>query len=313
MASSISSRRVLTVSFVVDVFDVISNLVVAVLTGSAVVFSEMAQGLADSTGSALLVIGERRSRRPRDEDHPFGYAPEAFFWGLLSAVAMLGLGAGLSAWRGYQQLFYPQPLETPLLAVAVVTLAVVTNSYAVSLSIRKLVADHGSVRAAFRNMGEPLVKSALLRDVIGTFTSIVGLLALLLYQTLGLLIFDALGALFAAVFMAAASIILMAQARALITGQAVPRSTRRRLRATVLATPGVDAVNRLAAVYAGTSAVLVDADLDLAEDLDTAQIEALLDVIEARVRSVVPNTDRVRVILNSPEPSSAHDRARPSR
>lgn len=312
MASSISSRRVLVVSFLVDVFDVVSNLVVALLTGSAVVFSEMAQGLADSTGSALLVIGERRSRRPRDEDHPFGYAREAFFWGLLSAVAMLGLGAGLSAWRGYQQLVYPEPLETPVLAVAVVALAVVTNSYAVSLSIRKLVAAHGSVRAAFRNMDEPLVKSALLRDAIGTSTSIVGLVALLLYQTLGLLIFDALGALFAAVFMAAASLVLMAQARALITGQALPRSTLRHLRGTVLATPGVDAINRLAAVYAGTSTVLVDADLDLAEDLDTAQIESLLDVIEARVRSVVPNTERVRVILNSPEPSSSDDGARPS-
>ena len=307
MASSISSRRVLLVSFLVNVFDVVSNLVVALLTGSAVVFSEMAQGLADSTGSALLVIGERRSRRPRDEDHPFGYAPEAFFWGLLSAVAMLALGAGLSAWRGYQQLVYPEPLETPILAVAVVALAVLTNSYAVSLSIRRLAATHGSLRTAFHNMDEPLVKSALLRDVIGTITSIVGLVALGLYQALGLLIFDALGALFAAVFMAAAAIMLMAQARALITGQAVSRGTRRRLRAMVATTPGVDAVNRLTAVYSGTSSMLVDADLDLAEDLDTAQIEALLDVIEARVRSAVPGVERVSILLNSPEPDRQKD------
>ena len=87
MASIPTSRRVLTVSFLVDVLDVVSNLVVALLTGSAVVFAEMAQGLADSTGSALLVIGERRSRRPGDAEHPLGYAREAFFWALLSAVA----------------------------------------------------------------------------------------------------------------------------------------------------------------------------------------------------------------------------------
>jgi len=82
MRAPISSRRVLLVSFIVDVFDVVSNLVVALLTGSAVVFAEMAQGLADSTGSALLVIGERRSRRPADAKHPFGYGQEAFFWSL---------------------------------------------------------------------------------------------------------------------------------------------------------------------------------------------------------------------------------------
>jgi cation diffusion facilitator family transporter len=300
MSSPVSSRRVLLVSFLVDVFDVVSNLVVALLTGSAVVFAEMAQGIADSTGSALLVIGERRSRRPPDAKHPFGYGREAFFWGLLSAVAMLVIGAGLSAWRGYGQLVYPEPLDTPLLAMAVVTLAIVTNSYAVSLSLRKLVGEHGSLAQAFRNMDRPLVKSALLRDVIGTFTSVVGLVALVLYQAFDLVFFDALGALAAAVMMTVASLILMAQARALITGRALPRSTLRRLRKIILGTPGVDAVNRLAAVHAGTSAVLVDVDLDLADELETAQIEALLDQLEGRIRAELPDTERVRVELNSP-------------
>jgi cation diffusion facilitator family transporter len=300
MTVPISSRRVLTISFLVDVFDVVSNLVVAVLTGSAVVFAEMAQGLADSTGSALLVIGERRSRRPSDAEHPFGYAREAFFWGLLSAVAMLTIGAGLSAWRGYRQLVNPEPLDTPLLAMAVVALAVVTNGYAVRLSMRKLAGEHGGLREAFRTLDEPLVKSALLRDTIGTFTSIVGLIALVLYQAFGLVFFDALGALAAALMMTAASLVLMAQARALIAGQALPKSIVRRLRRSILGLPGVDAVNRLAAVYAGTSEVLVDVDLDLAEELDTTSIEALLDKVEDRVRTVVPDTERVTINLNSP-------------
>lgn len=300
MAAVPSSRRVLTVSFVVDLFDVVSNLVVALLTGSAVVFAEMAQGLADSTGSALLVIGERRSKRPRDGEHPLGYGREAFFWGLLSAVAMLVIGAGLSAWRGYQQLIDPSPIGTPVLAIGVVGLAVVTNSYAVSLSIRKLAAEYGGLRKAFHNMEQPLVKSALLRDSIGTFTSIVGIVALVLFWSFDLVVFDALGALAAAVMMVAASLMLMMQARALIAGQALPEKTLSRLRATVLATPGVEAVNRLAAVYSGTSQVLLDADLDLSEDLDTNQIEVLLDLIEDRAREVVPHLERVRVILNSP-------------
>jgi len=300
MAAVPSSRRVLSVSFAVDVFDVASNLVVAWLTGSAVVFAEMAQGIADSAGSAFLVIGERRATRPRDSNHPLGYAREAFFWGLLSAVAMLIFGAGLSAWRGYQQFVAPSPLDKPLLAIAVVTIAVVTNSYAVSLSVRRLISDHGSLREAFRRLDEPLIKSALLRDSIGTFTSIVGLVALILYWSLDVLLFDALGALFATVMMVIASIMLMMQARALITGQALPPAALAGLRTTVLNIPGIDAVNRLDAIYSGASQVLLDADLDLAEDLDTVQIEALLDLLEERVRKVLPRLERVRVILNSP-------------
>jgi len=315
MPSRISSRRVVWVSFLVDVVDVLTNLVVAILTGSAVVFAEMAQGLADSLGSALLVVGERRAARPRDRAHPLGYAREAFFWGLLSAVAMLVVGGGLSAWRGYRQLLEREPLQSPALAVAVLMLAVLTNGYAVSLSARKLLAEEGSLRGAFRDAKRPLVKSALLRDLVGTTTSLVGLASLALYQSLGVVLFDAFGAIAAALMMTAGALVLMSQARALITGRALPEDDLDRLRAAVLATPEVEAVNQLAAIYSGDAEVLVDADLDLAEDLDTARIEAVLDDLEARVRAAVPETGRVRVLLNSPEapgPLPLADEARPS-
>jgi divalent metal cation (Fe/Co/Zn/Cd) transporter len=70
----------------------------------------------------------------------------------------------------------------------------------------------------------------------------------------------------------------------------------------VATSPGVVGVNRIAAVYTGTSHILVELDLDLVEDLETAEIEALLDRLEARVRDVLPDTDRVSVQLNSPAP-----------
>jgi hypothetical protein len=97
--------------------------------------------------------------------------------------------------------------------------------------------------------------------------------------------------------------VLMSEARSLITGRALPEDQMQRLRAAVLATPGVEAVNQLASVYSGASEVLVDANLDLAEDLDTSQIEAVLDDVDARIRTAVPDTGRVRGLLNSPEAS----------
>jgi hypothetical protein len=75
-----SIRRVVAVSLLVDLLDIVTNLVVAVLTGSAVIFAEMAQGIADAIGSLLLVMGERRSRLPRDARYPSGHTREVFFW-----------------------------------------------------------------------------------------------------------------------------------------------------------------------------------------------------------------------------------------
>jgi cation diffusion facilitator family transporter len=305
MRSAISARRVVSVSFLVDVLDVVTNLVVMLLTGSAVIFAEMAQGIADAVGSALLVVGERRAKRPGDRRHPLGYSREAFFWGLLSAVVMLVVGGGLSAWRGYHQLVERMPLEHAWLAIAVLSLAILTNGYAVSLSVRKL-AEEGGFRKAFGNPKRPLVKGALIRDVVGTFTSVVGLVALGLYHALGVMIFDAAGALVAAAMTAAGSVILMSQARSLITGRSLPEDDLARLRATVLAMPAVDSVNQLHAIYCGAKEVLIDADLDLAEGLDTTAIEAFLDDLEARAREAVPEVSRVRVLLNSLDMSRAN-------
>jgi cation diffusion facilitator family transporter len=293
-----SRRRVVVVSFLVDLFDVVSNLIVALITGSAVVFSEMAQGIADSVGSGFLVIGERRAGLPRDPEHPHGFEREAFFWAALSAVAMLLIGAGLSAWRGIRQLTDPGELSNSPLAIGVLALAIATNGYAVRLSVRNLRASEGSVRTALRSAHRPLVKSALLRDVIGTTTSIVGLVALVLYAVFGNVEFDAVGALVAAVMMAVAAVVLLAQARELIVGRALPDGDLDRLRAAVITTPGVVAINELVAIHAGAEDVQVDVDLDLNDDLDTTQIEVLLDEIEARVRTEMPEVSRFQATLN---------------
>jgi len=297
----ISARRVLSISFLVDLLDVVTNLVVMLLTGSAVIFAEMAQGVADALGSALLVVGERRARLPRDRAHPLGYAREAFFWALLSSMAMLIVGGGLSAWRGWQQFVERVPIENSPLAIAVLMLAIGTNGYAVSLSARKLYEQGDGLREAFRDARRPLVKGAFIRDVIGTFTSVVGLVALGLYEVFGVVLFDAAGALVAAVMMAGGSLVLIGQARSLITGRALPEDDVERLRDAVLAMPEVVAVNQLHAIYSGAAEVLVDADLDLEEQLETTDIEAVLDDLEARAREVIPEVSHVRVLLNSPE------------
>ena len=298
MPAKISARRVVAVSFLVDLLDVVTNLVAAWLTGSAVVFAEMAQGLADSIGSLLLVVGERRSRRPRDREHPLGHGREAFFWGLLSALSMLVIGAGLSAWRGWLQWVSPQPLERPWIAVAVLALAVVTNGYAVGLSVRKLRGERGSLRAAFEVAARPLVKNALLRDAVGTISCLIGLAAVLLSLRPGWLAIDGLGALGVAVLFAACSLLLIRQARDLITGRSLPAEDLERIRAAVHRIPEVRMLHEVAATYAGPREVWVELDLDLVDQLDTPGVEGVFDAIEASVRRTLPETESVRIDLN---------------
>lgn len=313
VSSPVSARRVVTVSLLVDVLDVLTNFAVVLLTGSAVIFAELAMGLADVLGSLLLVVGERRSRRPRDARHPYGYGREVFFWALLSALVMLVVGGGLSLMRGVQQVVAAEPVTRTGLAFAVIIVSIATNSYAVGLATRGLAARGGGLRAALRTQAFPLIKTSFLRDTIGVLSSVVGLAALIVYATTGSLLFDGLGAIAVGALTVVFAILVIGEARALIVGRAVPEAVADRIRDAAVATPGVVALNRMAAVHAGGTEVLVDLDLDLSEDLDTTRIEEVLDDVQARVRAAAPSVSTVRVDLNSPPGQRQPARGQPAR
>jgi cation diffusion facilitator family transporter len=290
------------VSFAVDLADIVTNLAVAAVTGSAVIFAEMAQGIADAIGSLLLVVGERRSRLPDDPRYPTGHSREVFFWALLSSIVMLVVGSGLSFWRGYRQLTALEPLEHPYLALAVLVLSTATNGYATSQSYRRLRASGLPLRRAFREESQPLVKTAFLQDSLGTASAVVGLCSLILYAALGASpMFDALGALAIACLMVAFSITLIVQVHHLIAGRPVPRGVRESIRRAVLALPEVDAVNELAATFAGSVHVVVELDLDLTEELTTAEIEKVLERVRLAVATAEPRAIDIHVNLSSPQ------------
>ena len=294
------TRRVVLASFFVDVSDIVVNLVVFWVTGSAVLFAEMALGLADTFGSLLLVIGERRSRRPRSERHPRGHGREVFFWALLSSLSMLVLGTGLAAGRALDQWLRPQPIELPWLALAVLAIALCTNGWTVRLEWRRLAGGRGSLRRAWASGVQPLVETAFVRDALGTLSALLGLLALGAYALTGRTIFDALGAFGIAGLTALSSLLLVARARALIAGRSVEPALQREIRAAVLALPAVDELNDLIAVHSGARRVAVEVDVALRDGLDTDGVERAVDAVQAAVRSACPEAATVHVELNPP-------------
>ncbi|HET7630387.1 MAG TPA: cation transporter, partial [Candidatus Saccharimonadales bacterium] len=76
MSKPLRDTEVVAVSFSVSFLDVTINLVVSILTGSAVMLAQMFQGLSDLITAAFLYHGVRASKRGRDETHDFGYGRE---------------------------------------------------------------------------------------------------------------------------------------------------------------------------------------------------------------------------------------------
>lgn len=91
----------------------VTKLVVASITGSSAMLSEGIHSSVDSFNGVLLLVGIRLSQRPATPEHPFGHGKELYFWSLIVAVLIFGLGGGISFYERVQHIRDPEPLQDP--------------------------------------------------------------------------------------------------------------------------------------------------------------------------------------------------------
>ena len=93
------------------------------MTGSSAMISEGIHSLVDTGNGGLLFHGLRQSARPADDHHPFGYGIEVYFWSLIVAVSIFGVGGGMSIYEGITHIRHPAALVNPTVNYVVLALA----------------------------------------------------------------------------------------------------------------------------------------------------------------------------------------------
>ena len=302
MQKRISSRKVITVSLLVDLLDVILSLAAAILSGSVVMLAQVLEGVADLVSSGLLLVGLARSGQKADRDHPFGFGRELYFWALLSAIVMFAITATLSILFGWQRFIHPEALHNIPLALLILGITVITNAYAFYLSLKRLLRNRslGLVTRIFLRSSLIETKTTFILDLMGVSASVLGIVTLFIYKFTGDYRYDGLGAILIGVVLAVFSFILLLGIVDLIIGRSASVEVEDRIRSAALRTSEVRRVLGLKTLHIGPERLLVNLDVHLKHNLTTQHIEELIDKIKEDIKKEVPEVKHIQVELETP-------------
>jgi cation diffusion facilitator family transporter len=269
-----------------------------VISGSSALLAEAAHSVADTTNQLLLLVSIGLGERPPDEEHPFGYGKERFFWTLLAAVMIFLAGAVFSVGEGVLRLVRPpREGESFLLAYATIAFAFVAEGISFVRAMRQ---TRREARAAgvgvlkhVRQSKDPTVKAVLAEDSADLIGLSIALGGIALAQITGHDGWDAGAAILVGCLLVTVAFELGRDTKGLLIGEAAPAAERQRLRETIESRPEVVALRELLTMYVGPEALLVTARVDLADGLDSARVEELAAAIDRDLREAVPTVTQV--------------------
>jgi cation diffusion facilitator family transporter len=271
--------------------------VAAVLTGSPALLAETLHTVADAGNEIFLYVAIRRSRRPADASHPFGYGPERYFWALLAAIGIFVVGGAVSIWDGIRALLHPPQLGAFWVGIVVLVVALLLDGGSRAVAVRQLRVQAArrevSLRELLLESPDPTVVTVYFEDSVDVLGATLALAALVLHRVTGSAVPDALASIVIGGLLCYLAQRLTRRNRQLLTNQSVPDRYAQRMRERLESEPAIDAVTRLEAIYLGPGEVLVAADVQMADGLTGAEVSAALARMRADVAREVPAVARL--------------------
>jgi cation diffusion facilitator family transporter len=297
-----SSKRVVYVGLIANLAIAIAKYIAAFATGSSSMLAEAFHSTADSGNEILLLIGIKRSTRPPDTLHPFGHGKLLYFYALLVAVYIFGVGGGLAVHEGISSLRHPSLSARPLWNYTVLLLAGCFEGYSWRISYRELLSRKDSDESIWdqiKGSKDPTVFIVFLEDTAGILGTVIAFFGILLGHTFNNPYLDPIGSIMIGALLACVALILGRETGALLVGERTNRSKIRKVKEIITADDAVEQVGDILTMQLGPNQVLLTVDIRFRRDLSLDQLESVIDRLEKKIREQEPSIERIFIEAES--------------
>jgi cation diffusion facilitator family transporter len=270
----------------------VTKLAAGIAVGSAAMLAEAAHSMADTLNQGFLLTSLRRSGRPADRAHPFGYGKERYFWSLLAAVGIFVAGAGFSVFEGVLAIGHGGQAGSPLVAYLVLALAFIAEGTALARAVhqvRREASGRGrSLREQVRRSPDTTVRTALFEDTSALIGLLIAAAGLTLRRLTGLAVWDGAASILIGLLLVAVAYSLGRTSMHMLIGQAAEPEEQRIITKEIEATPGIHRVVDLLTMQLGPEELIVGAKVAFTDDISADHAEDLADDVDRRLRERLP-------------------------
>lgn len=279
----------------------VTKFVAAFVTGSSAMLSEGVHSLVDTGNGVLLLWGIRQAAKPPDDRHPFGRGKELYFWTLIVAVLIFGIGGGISVFEGVKHIQHPEAQTDPTLNYVVLGFAFVFEGAAWFVAFREFQKLKGrrSYLQAVRDSKDPTTFTVLFEDSAAMLGLIVAFLGVFFGHALGIPELDGLASVVIGIILCGVASFLAYESKGLLIGEGVDPETKASITRFVEEDPDVDRLVRALSMHFGPSDVLLTLEITFRPDLSAAHAAAAIDRMDKAIRSAHPEVRHLFVEAQS--------------
>lgn len=265
----------------------VAKAIAASITGSGAMLAEAVHSLADCGNQGLLLLGIKRAKRPPSPDYPLGYGKEIYFWSFLVALMLFSVGGMFSLYEGWHKLSSHEPLNSPWIAVGVLTFGILAESVSMRACMIEVNKSRGSMSLWrwFRESRQAELVVIFGEDLAALLGLVFALVAVVLTMVTGNPIWDAIGTIGIGVLLIVVAVFVAIEVKAMLIGQSVDPVTRKEMHAFFEQRPEVKKVLNLITVQLGNDMV-VAVQAEMADpELSTAETIRRVNATEVALKA----------------------------
>ncbi|HEY0573392.1 MAG TPA: cation diffusion facilitator family transporter [Pseudonocardia sp.] len=294
-----SGSRAIIAALAANAGIAVAKFIGYLVTGSSSMLAESVHSVADTSNQGLLLLGKKRAEREATAEHPFGFGRDRYFYSFVVALLLFSLGAVFSLYEGVHKIADPHPVESPLVAIGILAVAIVLESYSFRTAIHESrpLKGNRSWWRFIRESTQPELPVVLLED----FGALVGLALALVGVGLAMItgngVWDGLGTVGIGLLLGAIAVVLIIEMKSLLIGEGAGPTT---LRTITQALEGgrVERVVHIKTQYLGPDELLIGAKIAMPPGLRLEDVAQAIDDAEQRIRAAVPEA---RIIYLEPD------------